>query len=114
MRYIIFFLIILVSCQSEKQKKIAEPIDEQKGTSQYQSLNEYPEDQNQNTSSVTFEDIDQSENEYSNGQAERWLVEGSVSFTSDKGYEYTVTIADFDPQDDSQSYNTDAKESSEE
>lgn len=166
MKYIIYFLIILASCQSEKREKITEPLDEQKGTSRNLSLKEYPEDQNQNASSGTFENNDQSENEYSNdqivvgiedheaevqyynpntgtrstytltvevenGEVVRikwpnggWLdgthftateldEEGSASFTSDKGYEYTVTITDFDPQEDPESYDPDAEENSE-
>ena len=38
--------------------------------------------------------------------------DGSASFTSDKGYEYTVTITDFDPQEDGQSDNTNTDDNS--
>ncbi|MFN8144914.1 MAG: hypothetical protein U0073_10865 [Bacteroidia bacterium] len=40
--------------------------------------------------------------------------DGSASFTSDKGYEYTVTITDFYPQEDVQSDNTNTDDNSEE
>ena len=160
MRFIIFFLIILASCQNEESRNLPEPTDEQLKVIQNQ-LNQ--ENQNSkptysppitvknntqtysnNTNYQEQSYIEDGEHEVEvqyynphtgtsstytltvdveNGEVVKiywpnggWLdeshftgadldEEGNASFTSDKGYEYNITITDIESSDDQGSKN---------
>lgn len=160
MRFIIFFLIILASCQNEESRNLPEPTDEQLKVIQNQLNQENQnglathstqipvennnQDYHNNTNYQEQSDIEDGEHEaevqyynphtgtsstytltvdVENGEVVKiywpnggWLDEshftgadldedGNASFTSDKGYEYNITITDIESSNDQGSNN---------